>query len=1545
MSSGKPQAAAGSSNKKPGAPSAGEKKIIDSTVNMIKTGPGANFHTVWPKLTTLAMAEFGRVAQCLEEGEAYVYPDPDPSDYLVIEPVYAKAGDPDPEGPEPEDDEEAATLTEATAKIWNNKLKQRHELEKTLESSKLVEATKSVMKARAKMEEQAPKLFAFILGHLSTDSQETIKIQDEWDGVNLNKDPVGLVKLIQRTHRTNNAAYMDDVQTKYVARKNFENLRKRDWEGVSAYYQRFKDTLSLAIDAGNPSPSIEDLVQNFIGGLDNNVFREYKSTLANNVAQGIRVYPPDLVQAYREVVTYSMTLPASKLRGSGAGRGGGSASAFATKSTKAGGARGGDKGTNKNNKTTKPQPDKVRPKPRGKCFRCGEYGHFIADCPHEDDEGQGDETADGHFTTATAFVCREENTTQPHEVLLDNQSEVSVVHPSLCSKVRPKRGKCTVNMAGKTVPIYNEGFMRHFGWVWVSEHLPANLLCFADIEDKYKIDRVPRDSFTVHLPEGEDLVFARRNKFYVADCSAWCQPQPDKDFTAHTVTVAQLEATLTKAERKRLDAARKFVARAGFPSEPEAVRMLQDGNINATFDFHAADIRNVFRIPNNPHDLRGKRTNRKTLRLPVDMTLVDIRAVQEMQTDIVHFGAHQFLFTHVDPLKLVLLRLLTGTDAGSLGRALEEHISTVKAHKYSITRVFIEPTPTALAMVGSAGDVVVQPTGAGEHLDKLDRSVRSVKEIARAVKSSLVFKKIPKVIEPDLPIYAGTRFNSRSSTGKVSSIAPKVEMTGRKIHKRDFEAGFMDYCEVFVGSDNTMSERTHPGLMLYPLHNASGAWRIFDLRTRRKLVRSNFKILPITQAILDLVNGMDGEDIEQLAPPEEELPAEGATPIGTHQLVAINDIDRDVIVVDEEDELPRQAQAGAPQLQEDELAAAPAEEACTRDPLSPDLDPLTPDPPPDGDPPPAAAPTTEPEPGPRRVLPARENRGVPPSKYSYRVSNRRYGASHGHGRGRAYHTVDTGHISLRAGMKRFGKRAIDAMNKELASIIDEKRAATPVRLSELSNRQRKKVVRSMLFFKEKFTHGVFERLKARLVANGAQQDRGLYPNHSSPTASLECIFMVLAIAAKERREVAVVDIGTAYLNAEMGDEEVFIETDPFLTRWLLRYKPSLEPFTDKGGKMFFRLTKALYGCVQSARLWYEKITAYLKSIGFRENELDNCILNAVYKGKQMTVALYVDDLLITCRERAGVERLVDQLRSEYGEVKYKTGEKLSYLGMCLETSAKGITVSMTDYIKNILEEYAPARASGGKRYSCPAGESFFDVCESAALGPERAKVFHSTVAKLLYVSLRVLPHVGTAVGFLTTRVTAPTEEDERKLKRVLAYLQTIGDRGVLLPVKGEIRIRAWVDAAFAVHQSNGASHTGVVIALDNAMTLARSSKQRMLARNSTEAELIGLTDKMDHVMRCHDFIVSQGHEPPPPVVYQDNMSTIHLVTVGGGKGGRTRHLRARQYAMKELVDSGEIQVEYCPTEEMLADMLTKPLGGDRYVRLCKSITHDGPPLC
>jgi hypothetical protein len=106
--------------------------------------------------------------------------------------------------------------------------------------------------------------------------------------------------------------------------------------------------------------------------------------------------------------------------------------------------------------------------------------------------------------------------------------------------------------------------------------------------------------------------------------------------------------------------------------------------------------------------------------------------------------------------------------------------------------------------------------------------------------------------------------------------------------------------------------------------------------------------------------------------------------------------------------------------------------------------------------------------------------------------------------------------------------AVESVVKELKQHLT-KGTWHPVAPGEASGHQ---IIRSHMFLKEKFlADGTFDKLKARLVAGGDMQDRNLYDDVSSPTASITSLLMVAAIAAREKRHVYTLDIGGAYLNA------------------------------------------------------------------------------------------------------------------------------------------------------------------------------------------------------------------------------------------------------------------------------------------------------------------------------------------------------------------------------------------------------------------------------
>jgi hypothetical protein len=97
-----------------------------------------------------------------------------------------------------------------------------------------------------------------------------------------------------------------------------------------------------------------------------------------------------------------------------------------------------------------------------------------------------------------------------------------------------------------------------------------------------------------------------------------------------------------------------------------------------------------------------------------------------------------------------------------------------------------------------------------------------------------------------------------------------------------------------------------------------------------------------------------------------------------------------------------------------------------------------------------------------------------------------------------------------------------------------KRVWTPVDGKKLTAEERSRIIRSSMFLKEKYlASGEFEKLKARLVAGGDQQDKDMYDVLSAPTVSTSSGFTILSIAAHEGRKTTVVDIGGAFLNAEM----------------------------------------------------------------------------------------------------------------------------------------------------------------------------------------------------------------------------------------------------------------------------------------------------------------------------------------------------------------------------------------------------------------------------
>ena len=112
-----------------------------------------------------------------------------------------------------------------------------------------------------------------------------------------------------------------------------------------------------------------------------------------------------------------------------------------------------------------------------------------------------------------------------------------------------------------------------------------------------------------------------------------------------------------------------------------------------------------------------------------------------------------------------------------------------------------------------------------------------------------------------------------------------------------------------------------------------------------------------------------------------------------------------------------------------------------------------------------------------------------------------------------------------------------------------------------------------------------------------------------------------------------------------------------------------------------------------------------------------------------------------------------------------------------------------------------------------------------------------------------------------------------------------------------------------------------------------SSKQKLVSKSSTEAELIGLSDRFSSAIWVNNFLSAQGYTMGPAIVHQDNMSTISLAEKGRSTSNKTRHINLRYFFIQDRIAQGDIVIEYTPTENMTADVLTKPLQGSLFRKL------------
>ena len=126
-------------------------------------------------------------------------------------------------------------------------------------------------------------------------------------------------------------------------------------------------------------------------------------------------------------------------------------------------------------------------------------------------------------------------------------------------------------------------------------------------------------------------------------------------------------------------------------------------------------------------------------------------------------------------------------------------------------------------------------------------------------------------------------------------------------------------------------------------------------------------------------------------------------------------------------------------------------------------------------------------------------------------------------------------------------------------------------------------------------------------------------------------------------------------------------------------------------------------------------------------------------------------------------------------------------------------------------------------------------------------------------------------------------------------------------------------------------HTGGGLTLGRGFPIVTSTNQKLNTCSSTESELVGVDDMMPSILWSRYFLEAQGYEVNDNVIFQDNQSTMLLETNGKASSSkRTKQINVRYFFITDRISRGEVRVEWCPTGDMVADFMTKPLQGSTF---------------
>ena len=1110
------------------------------------------------------------------------------------------------------------------------------------------------------------------------------------------------------------------------------------------------------------------------------------------------------------------------------------------------------------------------------------------------------------------------------------------------------------------------------------------------------------NAFYVYTPDKTVRFGRNAANLYTHKPKGLSQEQQQQPKT-ETVFVQSVEENMkfhTPREIKRAKAARDLLAALGTPSMADLKAAIA---MNAISDLpvRTVDIDLAEKIFGpDLGTLKGKTTKRKALpmvsdRIAIPPELYEKREALELCMDLMYVNGMVFFTSITRALYYRTASPIPNRTAEALYEGLDEVLRLYNSNGFTISKIYCDQEFKPL--MDDIKDNFTPPIdmdycATNKHVPEAERNNRVLKERIRAAFHRLPFRALPKLVMKVLVMETARKLNYFPAKHGISQHYSPRQI----VHQEKLD--FKKHCQYYLGQyvqahdehdpRNTQQARTIEALYLRPVRNGH---EVYDLATGNIINRAHLTPLPITPQIIAVVHAIARKDRQQglrltdlngvllydstwtagvdydETDGEEDYDSE-AEDSDEECSTTDDETESDTDSDSEDEEEDDQSEANRI-LYEDEQSTGVHRQGTAQADAGAEQEEMPEEEEPDQGIPEAPQPEERTRPTRNRQAPTLINpsggRGGTAANYlqtdeaeaeqyewdiaryavnllqAFKERTRMTARKIPRKKQKACYLVT---YSLQKGLKKFKSRGFNAAKGEMKQLHDRS-CWQPINVSTLSASERKKALESLIFLVEKKDG----KIKARHCANGSKQRQWMRSDEAaSPTVMTESVLLTAGIEAKENRDVATYDIPNAFIQTHVEERDaqgdrIVMKIRGAMVDMLLEIDETYRGYVvmENGQKtLYVHILRAIYGMLMSGLLFYKKFRASIERIGYEVNPYDPCVANKIINGKQHTISWHVDDLKSSHVDPKVNDDFQQWLQKEYGQVKEITatrGKRHVYLGMTLDYSTPGeVKVDMIDYVKEMLEEF-PQDLNG--KSATVANEKLFDTTRGKPLGPMKAEAFHAMVAKALFLTMRARPDIRLAVAFLCTRVKESTTYDWFKLVRMMDFLKRTETECLTIALDDSKKVTWSIDAAFAVHPDMK-SHSGMTMKMGKGAITSLSRKQKLNTRSSTEAELVAVDDCMAQVLWTKYFLQAQGYETKAHIILQDNESSIRLENNGHkSMGQRSRHINVRYFFITDNVKKGNVTIEYCPTDEMEGDYMSKALQGFKYGKFRRSIMN------